>query len=466
MLACLWIVQTVFLEDIYTNIKLNQTEHCANLIASSVKTGKNTVDAVDYISQNNEISVDIFDSSGNIIIKRYTSEYINPVGKIDLTMSQVYEYYNLAYENMGKYQTVHKIERSSDIFDNPFIKDSTFKRSAQIMVFAEIIPIEENVECFIIVTSMITPVHSVIKTLRAQLIAITIIFFIIAAILAFFVSRRISKPLITINNQVKEIAKQNYNVEFNGKGYKEVQELSNTLNFTKDELKKVEALRQELIANVSHDLRTPLTMITGYAEVMRDLPNENTPENLQVIIDEANRLSNLVTDVLDLSKIQSGATELQLETYNLTQSIRDIFNRYTKLVQQEGYIIELYADKDVYVTADQIKMGQVIYNFINNAINHCGEKKTVIVNQKVYYGRVKIEVIDYGEGIEPEKLSQIWDRYYKVDKNHKRGVIGTGLGLSIVKRILEMHQARYGVKSKLGHGSVFWFDLPVAKGKK
>lgn len=466
MLACLWIMQIVFLENIYTQIKLTQVENCAELISETIKEKNGTAEIVENISQKNEISVYIYDTSDGIIAQRYSSEYMNPLGKTDLELSNVYNYYSLSKNNNGAYKSIEEVARRGDFFKDIKSKNdlsaNSQKSFAKNVVYSEIITIEEDVECFVIVAAMISPVSSVISTLRAQLVVITVVFFFIAAILALFVSRRISKPLATINSQVKELAKQNYNVEFNSRGYQEVSELSDTLNFTKNELMRVNVLQQELIANISHDLRTPLTMITGYAEVMRDLPNENNPENLQVIIDESNRLSSLVNDMLDLSKIKSGTTQLQIETYNLTESIRDIFNRYTKLIQQDGYHIQFIADKEIFVAADQIKIGQVIYNFINNAINHCGPDKKVDVIQKAIMGKVKIEVIDYGDGIEADKLAHIWDRYYKVDKHHNRGVIGTGLGLSIVKRILDMHCAKYGVKSKVGSGSVFWFELPIA----
>ncbi len=466
MLAFLWIFQTIFLETSYTNIKRSQVENCAGLITDSIKGKNDTVETINRISQSNEISVYVFDTSSTIFTHSYTSEYINPLGRQELEMSKIYSYYNSAMQNGGTYSSIENIQNKEVTYDfrandHDKLKKAVAEKIAKNVVYAEIIQVEEDIECFVVVTAMISPVESVVSTLRFQLVIITLIFLVAAAILAFFVSKRISNPITTMNIKVKEIAKQNYNVEFTGNEYREIKELSDTLNLTIEELKKVESLRQELIANISHDLRTPLTMITGYAEVMRDLPDENTAENVQVIIDEANRLTNLVNDMLDLSKIKSGADELSLTHYNLTESIRDIFNRYTKLIHQENFDIQFFADKEAYVYADEIKIGQVIYNFINNAINHCGESKKVFVTQKVTMGKVRVEVIDFGEGIDPDKLEYIWDRYYKVDKNHQRGVIGTGLGLSIVKRILDMHSAKYGVKSKLGSGSVFWFELEV-----
>lgn len=464
MLCCLWVFQIVFLEASYTYIKQEQVTTCANEITEKFLSGKGTIEAIDEISKSNEMSVYIYDASSEILLPRYSSEYNNPVGHFDLEMNRVYSYYRLATENDGVYINAEPVGSSNSPFSNPFGNAVEGYSKGKNLIYAEILQVD-NTRCFVMVSAMITPVSSVVETLRYQLTVVSIVFIILSVILAIIVASHISKPLVKLNASVKELARQNYSVEFNGKGYLEVKELSDTLNFTRDELVKVEKLRQELIANISHDLRTPLTMITGYAEVMRDLPGENTPENVQVIIDEANRLTSLVNDMLDLSKMQSGSMTLQREDYSLTESIQDIFNRYTKLRQQEGYDIRFVADKNVIINADKIKMGQVVYNFINNAINHCGEDKVVIVTQKVHLGKVRIEVTDHGEGIPQDKLEYIWDRYYKVDKDHKRGVIGTGLGLSIVKRILDMHSARYGVKSKLNAGSTFWFELE-AKGTK
>lgn len=271
--------------------------------------------------------------------------------------------------------------------------------------------------------------------------------------------------MIRINDTAKEMAKGKFDVVFDEKDYKEIAELSTTLTQTAKELDKNENLRRELIANVSHDLRTPLTMIIAYAEVMRDLPGENTPENVQVVIDESKRLTNLVNDMLDISKLQAGVMEKNATEYNLTESIHAVLERYNKLKEQDGYVIDFEYQEEVFVEADEFKIFQVIYNLVNNAINYTGADKTVRVIQKVSDGKVRIEVSDSGEGIAKDALPYVWDRYYKVDKTHKRSVMGTGLGLSIVKNILELHQAEYGVESEVGEGSTFWFSLPVTEKK-
>ena len=199
-------------------------------------------------------------------------------------------------------------------------------------------------------------------------------------------------------------------------------------------------------------------MITGYSEVMRDIPGENTPENIQIIIDEATRLTTLVNDVLDLSKLQSGTLDLAPEKFNLTESIEEILQRYVKLTDYE---ITFHAQEEVIVNADGLKISQVVYYLFNNALTYTGPDKKVMVEQELCEGKVRILVKDTGEGIPADKLKDIWERYYKVDKAHKRAQMGTGLGLSIVKTILELHGGAYGVESTEGAGSTFWFELDI-----
>lgn len=327
------------------------------------------------------------------------------------------------------------------------------------LILAQITKNSQGEERLILLNSNITPINSTVETLRIQLILITIILSVFSIVLALLLSRRISSPIIMTNNTAKELAKGNYDINFQSSGYREIFELNQTLNFATSELSQVDKLRRELIANISHDLRTPLTMIGGYSEMMRDIPGENTPENLQVIIDETSRLTSLVSDILDLSKIQSGTQTLNLQNFNLTQSIRNILKRYSKLTEQDGYTINFISTADSYVNADEIKVSQVIYNLINNAINYTGDDKTVTVKQILKQGIVRIEISDSGPGIPPEMIPYIWDRYYKVDKTHKRSVVGTGIGLSIVKSIMDLHKTDYGVISDSGKGSTFWFEL-------
>ena len=196
---------------------------------------------------------------------------------------------------------------------------------------------------------------------------------------------------------------------------------------------------------------------------MRDIPGENNDENIQIIIDETNRLSNLVTDILDISRLQSGVMKLNLDEFSITDTVKGVLNRYRRLKELEGYKIEFISSENVYINADSIKMSQVVYNLLNNAINYTGEDKKITVRQIIEDKKVCIEIEDTGEGIDQKDIRFIWDRYYKVDKTHKRPVAGTGLGLSIVKNILELHGFEYGVISNKGSGSIFYFKADIRR---
>ena len=307
--------------------------------------------------------------------------------------------------------------------------------------------------------AIITPVDATVSTLQLQLYMITGIMILLSVVLALVMARRVAKPIVEVSESAKMLAQGNYATRFAGHGFLEITELSDTLNTAANELSKVENLRRELMANISHDLRTPLALIYSYAEMMHDFPQEITPEQTQMIMDETTRLTSLVNDVLDVSKLETGTMELTRKTYNLTESIGEVVDRVSELVKKDGYLLTFEHDTDVTVSADEVKITQAFYNLLLNAITHGGKDKAVTIQQYIAGSAVRIEVIDHGEGISPENLPHIWDRYYKVDKKHKRSVTGSGLGLSIVKKMIELHGGDYGVISEPGKGSTFWFEI-------
>ena len=329
------------------------------------------------------------------------------------------------------------------------------------LLYVQVVQVSDQESYMILLDSKLQPLDTTVRTLTTQYFWIAGIILTLAAITVLLIYQKISAPIIRMNESAKQLAQGKYDVVFSGKGYLETRELADTLNYASYELSKVDRLQKELIANISHDLRTPLTMIKGYGEVMRDLPGENTPENMQVIIDETTRLSELVNDLLDLSRIQAGARKPAYECFDLTLATREILQRYDVLNKHRGYRIELCEDGPASVCADRQMILQVLYNLINNALNYTGDDKSVSVRLQKSNGKVRVSITDTGEGIDQEQIPLIWDRYYKVDKVHRRAMIGTGLGLSIVKEILEGHHAAYGVDSILGSGSTFWFELPI-----
>jgi len=454
ILIVLWLFQVVFLNSFYKMIRVQNVKKTSQIIENYINNDK-AYNNLYNICRLNDVSAYIIDIDGNVI---YSIDAMSKSLIHNFTFTQLQGLINEAEENNGV--SIQRYFDTSSGEDG--LMGNRFGR-AESIVYTKIVTNKVSKDYAIIINANISPVDATVGTLRMQIIIITSIMLVVALMLAFIMSKKITNPIISINKSSKELAKGNYDAEFEGNDYREISELGQTLNYASKELKKTEDLQRELIANISHDLRTPLTMIRGYAEVIRDLPGENTKENMQIIIDETQRLASLVADVMDISKIKSGVQELRAYEYDLTQSVIDIISRYNKLIEQDGYDIEFKYDKHIFVRADELKISQVIYNLINNAITYTGEDKKVIISQTDAEDRVRISVIDTGDGIEEDKLTEIFDRYYKIDNAHKRAVVGTGLGLSIVKGILNLHDAQYGVKSEVGKGSEFYFELKKAQ---
>lgn len=497
LLAILWVCQTVLLDTIYRQIKTDSLKRCVNEIAYVIKN-EDYQDDLEQLARTYDVSIKVVDTDHKTLYS-YAVSPTNIVNRI--SPAELFILCSRAEDNNGTYVQIyqqyvketrrgHRFENEAEK-DNPvyFVPGRNFENSSEgtqdtrkrpddfvrgeppmfistdvllNLISTRVASLSDGSDCYIIVDSVITPMGATVRTLVVMLLYISVFTIFAALVVAFILARRISKPIVKMNANAKRLAKGDFSTRFDSSGYAEIEQLNETMNYAAIELSKADELRRELIANVSHDLRTPLTMIIGYSEVMRDIPGENTPENVQVIIDEASRLSSLVTDLLDISRLQSGTGKISRERYNLTESVRGIISRFDKLTESDGYSISFCNDGDININADEKRISQAIYNLIINAINYTGPDKSVRVIQKRIDGnKVRIEVCDSGDGISQSELPYIWDRYYRVDKTHKRAQMGTGLGLSIVKTVFEVHGAVYGVDSTVGEGSTFWFEIEM-----
>lgn len=355
------------------------------------------------------------------------------------------------------------------IIDKELVK---FKQSGEETAFEKILnPINNSVSLlycikkgngYIFLFTSLEDIGTTTSLIKNQLIYVTLLAILFSIIIALFLSRRIAKPISDMTKKAEKLAEGNYNVQFTTTGIKEIDELANTLNYLEQEVSKTDEYRRDLMANVSHDLKTPLTMIKAYAEMIRDITlnnKEKTKENLNVIIDETDRLNILVNDILELSKLQNNQDNLNIEKFDIVELINDILKRYQIIKETENYKLILESPASIMVKADKKRISQVIYNLINNAINYTGDDLTVTIKITENTKECKIEIIDTGKGIDEKDLLNIWNRYYKKEKNHKRNVVGTGLGLSIVKNILEQHHFKYGVNSIKDKGTTFYFQV-------
>ncbi len=298
--------------------------------------------------------------------------------------------------------------------------------------------------------------------LRNQLVFLTVLVIFFACLISLFLSNKITNPIVKITEKAKKMREGNYDIKFDRSEILEIDELADTLNHLGEDLSKIDELRRDLMANVSHDLKTPLTMIRAYAEMVRDISykdKDKMDKDLNVIIEETERLNILVNDILDLSKMQADADTLNIEEFDLTQVINEVMRRYEILKTTEDYKFIVDLPEKAIIKADKQKIMQVIYNLINNAINYTGDDKVVYITVKNSKKEYIVEVRDTGKGIKKDEIPYIWDKYYKKDKKHQRNVVSTGIGLSIVKEILSKHKFDYGVKSILKKGSTFYFKI-------
>lgn len=460
IIAMLWMFQVVWLDDFYRHFKTKQVAAATAAVVNNLDNEE--VDLlVDQLSSQNDVCVLVLDEKLHTVLSSEDTRFclIHRMSSRDLNWwcSRIPEDGTNLVEQFSVQPFRNDRYNPRRFSGDPPPKAETNHQS---LLYARRITLPGGDPGYILLNAIITPLDATVSTLRAQLLLITLVVLLGALALAALISRHVSRPIIETNAAARELSFGRFQKPRHAGGYREIAELNATLARAAEELNQVERLQHELIANISHDLRTPLTMIGGYAEAMRDIPDESTPENMQIIIDETQRLSTLVGEVLDFSRLQAGTMPMNPSPFDLTGAVREIIDRVSKLVEQKGYTIRFEPQEHHMVMADEARIGQVLYNLLGNALTYTGDDKTVDVRQSVRNGYIRIAVHDSGKGIPPEELPLIWNRYYRADESHKRAVIGSGLGLSIVRSILEQHRIPYGVDSREGEGSTFWFEAP------
>ncbi len=282
--------------------------------------------------------------------------------------------------------------------------------------------------------------------------------------LSLLLSYVLSKPIYQLSIAAKRVADGEKDVTFKIDGYTEIQELSESLTTMAQQLTQADALKRDIMANVSHDLRTPLTIIKAYAEMIKEVSGDNKEKRDQhctIIVSEADRLTNLVQDILDLSKMEaSGAQIMSMTDVNFSELTSNVVEKFQYLVEKEGYVIESDIEDGLVVYGDEKRLEQVVYNLIANAVYYTGEDHKVSIKlSATAKKKVRFEVTDTGKGISEEDKIKVWQRYYRTSRSAQRQPKGTGLGLAIVKTILEAHRAKIGINSVVGKGSTFYFEL-------
>ena len=241
----------------------------------------------------------------------------------------------------------------------------------------------------------------------------------------------------------------------------ELKSANNQLQKDIEQKEKIEDMRNEFLGNVSHELKTPIALIQGYAEGLKEGVNDD-PESREfycdVIMDEAGKMNVMVKNLLALNQLEFGNDEVQFERFDIVRLVKGVVASCEILVQQAGASVDFVADECLYVWADEFKTEQVVRNYLTNAIHHVENEKRIEVRIIADSGKARISIFNSGKPIPEEDIPKLWDKFYKVDKAHTREYGGNGIGLSIVKAIMESFHQKYGVQN-FENGVAFWFEL-------
>ena len=461
VMAAIWMLQTVFLEPYYEFVRTSDVKSAGAEISKAYQ-GSNFKTFAEEISYKDNIVINIFDTAGNLVYEANSFGIRGPFSQAP-TNSDVpkqvmegqktfqKEFFKSSVTALNKQDNKEILLKFSDSkFNDP-------KFDSSVLLY-----VTKVTDGYLFVSTEIRPIDATAKIIESQLMIITIIVFILAALMSILISISISRPLSRITLASRELANKRFPDDCKGGSYSETRELAETLRKTATELNKAENLRKEFIGNISHDLRTPMTMIKAYAEALRDLPNETEERrnsDLSIIIHESDRLAEMIKDLLELSKLEAGINNTEDMEFSLTDLVKEVLASYNLYMKRDGYKLVFDYKDNIIIVSDKKKLEQVLHNLIFNGIIHIGKDLTVTVKQLRSNDKIRIEVIDSGDGIPEDKIESIWDRYFKIEQNTGRSSEGSGLGLAIVKSALESLKSDFGVYNSETGGAVFWFEL-------
>ena len=318
---------------------------------------------------------------------------------------------------------------------------------------------------YLYVSTSVNEYGFTVRVLTNQMLIVTIICIAFSLLISLLIAWHFARPIKQFTATARRIGDGDLSLEYKGNGYNEFDDLADALNYATSEMVKAENFRRDFLTNVSHDIRTPLTLIKANAEMIRDISGdkkEKRDRNTQTIINEADRLTLLVEDILDLSKLQAGVVEMKNEIVDVGAIAREVVSQFDVLRVRDGYVFETDIEQGLLVICDRKRLTQVVYNLVGNAINYVGDDRKVVVRVFGDNGKAKVEISDHGKGIPLDEIDKVWERYYRSNRQN-RNVVGSGIGLSIVKNVLIGFNAEYGIISHEGEGTTFWFALPLDK---
>lgn len=486
VLLTTWCVNNWFLEGFYTRAKVRIMEmaytEIDQMVTQANESGKGIIefyhDAYDPNFKNESPIQKMFRTMGEkynlmmILIDSSTDEFLIPIsGDQQLLKNRVEDY--IFGRDMPKASVLKKhynyiVQKTYDKRSDSYYLESWGYFSDNKTIFLISIPLSSIRDSVALSNRFLAYVGSMAL--------------IIGSLFIYFTTKRITTPILQLANLSEKMSSLDFEAKYIGNEKDEIGVLGNSMNQLSDRLKdtigqlrsaneelqndiaekvKIDEMRKEFIANVSHELKTPIALIQGYAEGLTEGMAED-PESrdyyCEVIMDEANKMNKMVRQLLNLTALEFGNDDLQLECFDLTELIRGVIGSAGILIQQKEAKVKLETFDTIRVYADEFKIEEVITNYLNNALNHLGGDREIIITAEENGKEALVTVFNTGQSIPDEDLPKLWTKFFKVDKAHTREYGGSGIGLSIVKAIIDSHKKSCGVRNVEG-GVEFWFTL-------
>ena len=471
----LWLMQTVFLQSFYNDMLISDTKKVAEKIRSH-GTDADIEKKIDELARDNTVIILITDESGKLLYS--SDEFKGMHSKVKIPGNAEIEDKNRKNEFAGlpeppkekKNDFGKRMDEYRNLPDNyneilSLLKasDEGYIESTEDDYYVYVTYVDYNGQDGKSVLYISTPLEaqgSAVNILRRILVWVTVLSLVAGFILSWFIARKFSKPVQRLSEKADKLGEKEYSEAYDSGFCSELDSLNQTLDRTNEKLNTSKEFQMQLLSNVSHDLRTPLTMIKGYAEMIRDISWEDSEamsSDLQVIIKEADRLNALVNEILEYSELQTEDDTKDMEQLDLSELVKSSAERFEKLLQPENVVIEKDIDLGLTATGNPGLLERALYNLMDNAVRHTGDGKKIRVALKQKDGIKVISVQDFGNGIAPEEIDHIWDRYYTSRQRKGKGV--SGLGLAIVKQIALKHRGKCYAESKEGEGCTFFIEI-------
>jgi len=399
---------------------------------------------IDNVSANTQSSVTVFDSNGFIIA------------------------------TSGRKTDENTFEAVNDKVTKPVLKGETventnvYKDNSGEKILTVAVPLVHEGEVYggVMFNQLIPEIRAMYMHVSNRMFFLMIAAMLLASVFFYAISIKITKPLKIIGSAVTEFSKGNFKKRVEYSSHNELGELADNINNMASSLDNLESLRNRFISDVSHELRTPLTTITGFVEGIIDgtIPEENRDEYLEIVLSESKRLSRLITNLLQLSRMDSGETKLDKTDFDINELVKITLLKFEMMIIPKNIDVSLnISDGKTYVYADKDNISQVLINLINNAVKFTPDNGWISIDIDVVKDKVYVAIANSGHGIEPDQIAYVWDRFYKTDKSRSVERTGVGLGLYIVRRIIGMHNERIVVESKVDDYTKFTFSLSKSK---